>query len=122
MIPGLGDSAPYACDPAALEALRYQWHVSAPPFVLAALCCSSFVIGMELPGASALSSKVTLRFERPPRHAVKMRYLAEVRTLDHGIHQGYIEFSIFTEQIRTVRVQCRLFFGSALPAIPIKRS
>jgi hypothetical protein len=121
-IPGLGCSAPYACDAAALKALCCRWDVLAPPFIVAALCCSSFVVGMELPGASALSSKVTLRFERPPRLTVQMQYRAGVRALDHRIHQGHIEFSIFTEQIRTVSGECRLFFGSALPAIPIKRN
>jgi NAD(P)-dependent dehydrogenase (short-subunit alcohol dehydrogenase family) len=76
--PGVTTNGTYACDPAGLERLLRKMHFGGDPFLAAVLSWASYIVGMELPGQSALFRRLTLAFEAPPRHAPLFKYEVSV--------------------------------------------
>jgi NAD(P)-dependent dehydrogenase (short-subunit alcohol dehydrogenase family) len=93
LVPGLGVSGKYDCDVAAIEALSARWKNADYPFVLATLCWSSYLIGMELPGESALFSRLHLMFERQ-QPSGELRYNAAIFSVDDRLGQIRIRASL----------------------------
>src|SRR3974390_1120274 len=63
LVPGLAISGSYECDPAALDALRSRWGAGADTIAADCLLWSSYLVGMELPGISALFFRLVLNLE-----------------------------------------------------------
>jgi NAD(P)-dependent dehydrogenase (short-subunit alcohol dehydrogenase family)/acyl dehydratase len=110
-------SGRYACDGAALLALARRWGVTAHPSVLAAMCWSSYLVGMELPGLAALFFKVALEFDSPPRSSLDMNYRASVRSFDLRTRQLRMDVSIASGQGNVASGECWAF---CRPAVPVE--
>ena len=80
IVPGVTVSGTYACDAPALAKVIERW--GGDRFLAAFLAWSSYLIGMELPGESALFSKVALRFDGPAPDRGPISYRAEVTSAD----------------------------------------
>jgi NAD(P)-dependent dehydrogenase (short-subunit alcohol dehydrogenase family) len=117
IVPGLETSARYACDSAALCALRRRWCTTGDPFVVEALCCSSYLVGMDLPGRAALFSKLALDFERAPRQAAEPRYRASVRSLDPRTSQVRMNVSLELGDRLVAHGECWAFIRLAVPPV-----
>ena len=76
--PGLTITGLYACDPAEFEKLLRKMHFEADLFLAATLSWASYIVGMELPGKSALFRRLALTFESPPRGAPIFDYEVSV--------------------------------------------
>lgn len=115
IVPGLETSARYACDSAALCALRHRWCPTADPLVVEALCCSSYLVGMDLPGRAALFSRLALDFERAPRQAAEPGYRASVRSLDPRTSQARMDVSFELGERWVAHGECWAFIRLAVP-------
>ena len=114
-MPGLETSARYACDSAALHALRRRGCTTGDPFVVEALCCSSYLVGMDLPGRIALFSKLVLDFERAPRQVAEPRYRASVRSFDPRTSQVRMDVSFELGERMVAHGECWAFIRLAVP-------
>jgi NAD(P)-dependent dehydrogenase (short-subunit alcohol dehydrogenase family)/acyl dehydratase len=92
IVPGFQVSGHYACDPAALAALSERW--AADPFLAAALCWSSYLVGMELPGEAALFSRLLLQFDGMARRPGRMAFRASVASFDSRFSQIRADVSL----------------------------
>lgn len=91
IVPDLEASGVYACNPAALHELATQWRAS--PLLATLLCWSSYVVGMELPGESALFAKVALSV-RETLFPGPMVYRASVQSVDSRFGQVVMDVSL----------------------------
>ena len=66
IVPGLEVSGAYACNPVALAQLAARWG-DVDRLLATLLCWSSYLVGMEVPGESALFSKLVLNFTERTR-------------------------------------------------------
>jgi NAD(P)-dependent dehydrogenase (short-subunit alcohol dehydrogenase family) len=81
IVPGLTVSGAYACNAAALAILAARWG-GVDRFLAAVLCWAGYLVGMELPGESALFSRLVLRFHGTARCRGAMTYHASVVSVD----------------------------------------
>jgi len=77
IVPGLTVSGAYACNAAKLAILATRWGV-ADRLLATVLSWSSYLVGMELPGLSALFFKLVLHFQSMARCPNTMTYRASV--------------------------------------------
>jgi NAD(P)-dependent dehydrogenase (short-subunit alcohol dehydrogenase family)/acyl dehydratase len=91
IVPGLTVSGAYGCDGTALETLMRRWGVG-DSFLAALFCWGSYLVGMELPGESALFSRLLLRFEGTSRSVAGLTYHASVASVDSQL--GLIETNV----------------------------
>ncbi len=92
--PGFTVSGDYTCDGAALDRLRCRWKTSADPFILELLLWSSYFVGMELPGRSALFFRLSLSLENAAVEHAPLRHLVRVIGFDRTLRQMRAKFSI----------------------------
>src|SRR5262249_43506392 len=93
---GLSVKGTYRSDPSASDGLRRRWSISAEPFLVEVLTCSSFLAGMEIPGEAALFSKIGLDLEGYPREATLLEYRVRVRSVNPRTSQLRMELSLET--------------------------
>jgi NAD(P)-dependent dehydrogenase (short-subunit alcohol dehydrogenase family) len=93
---GMEITGQYACEIGALETLRQRWGVRADSFLLEVLLWSSYLVGMELPGQSALFARLQLTLESSPRCPVAFEYTAAVRSFDTVFGQLRTTFTLRT--------------------------
>ena len=91
--PGLEISGRYACDPPALAALAECWS-GAAPYAVALLAWSSYLVGMELPGESALFTKFALDLDGVTRRLAELEYRARVRSVDQQLQSVQMDVSL----------------------------
>ncbi len=113
VVTGLEVSGTHSCDADSLAALSRRWGVGHR--LLPVLCWSSYLVGMELPGESALFSKLLLRFQHPGRLSGMLRYRGSVEALDRQLGQVRLRFSLSSEDGAIACGQCWSYVRPALP-------
>ncbi len=113
MVPGLVISGQYACDPDALRIVTQRW--GADPFLTRVFCWSSYLTGMELPGESALFSKLSLHFDSLARGYAKWEYRASVGAIDPRFGQIRLDVSLSAGTASVASGSCWSFIRPALP-------
>ena len=93
IVPGLKVSGAYACNAAALSALAARWR-AVDRRLVALLAWSSYLVGMELPGESALFFKLVLRLAGTAPYPARMRYHATVSAVKSQIGQVKTDVSL----------------------------
>jgi NAD(P)-dependent dehydrogenase (short-subunit alcohol dehydrogenase family) len=115
--PGETVQGEYICDGPALIALSRRWSLNTGTLVPAALLWSSYLIGMELPGESALFSRMALHFESNAGFAPGFGYHAKVRTFNTGLSQLRIDFALKAGDQRLAYGECTAFIRSRLDPV-----
>jgi NAD(P)-dependent dehydrogenase (short-subunit alcohol dehydrogenase family) len=115
--PGASVSGRYRCNGLALMALCRRWGVRAGTLVPGALLWSSYLIGMELPGKSALFSRLVLRFEAAANPEFHFRYQARVRTFNAGLSQLRIDVALTSDRGPLASGECTAFVRSQLSPV-----
>jgi len=119
IVPGLEISGLYACNALDLGALATRWRVSR--LLVTLLCWSSYLVGMELPGESALFSKVALSIRGVPSFG-PMMYRAAVASVDSRFGQVVMDVSLLNGSSIVASGQCCSFLRSPLPELEEKGS
>jgi NAD(P)-dependent dehydrogenase (short-subunit alcohol dehydrogenase family) len=113
VVRGLEISGHYACDPAAVATLAEYWQVD--PFLAMTLAWSSYLVGMQLPGESALFSKIALNFHRTVPASARMSYRASVASVDSRFDQIRMDVSLSAGASAVISGQCWSFVRPARP-------
>jgi NAD(P)-dependent dehydrogenase (short-subunit alcohol dehydrogenase family) len=95
IVPGLTVSGAYGCDGAALATLTERWG-GVDRLLATVLCWGSYLVGMDLPGESALFSKLVLHFQGTPRCSAAMTYHASVASIDKRFGLTKMDVSLLT--------------------------
>ena len=114
IIPGMEISGVYACNTVALAALAARWGVDRLLAML--LCWSSYLVGMELPGESALFCKLVLYFRGTDPRPATMVYRASVASVDSRFGQVAIDVSLLSGGSIVASGHCCSFIRPAVPA------
>jgi NAD(P)-dependent dehydrogenase (short-subunit alcohol dehydrogenase family) len=95
MIPGLQISGTYPCNAASLATLAERWG-GVDRLLTTVLCTSSYLVGMELPGESAIFSKLLLYFHETARFPATMVYRVSVESVDLRFGRILMDVSLFS--------------------------
>jgi NAD(P)-dependent dehydrogenase (short-subunit alcohol dehydrogenase family)/acyl dehydratase len=112
IVPGLKISGVYACDAVALA----RWG-TVDRLLEMVLCWSSYVVGMELPGESALFSKLALHFHGTARWPAMMAYRASVAAVDSRIGQISMDVSLLASDSVVASGQCWSYIRPPVPEV-----
>ncbi len=112
--PGLEASGRYGCSASALTALAERWS-GVVPFALEVLAWSSYVVGMELPGESALLSKLVLDLDGVAHRPAELEYRARVRSVDRQVQLVKIDVSLSLAGRSIVSGESWAFYRPTLP-------
>ena len=112
---GVKLSGRYCCDPSALQQLKMRWGVQAEDSPVEALLWASYLIGMELPGKSALFSRFAIELT-PDSASGPLVYEASVRSVDSRLNQIRIDVSVLRGDKPFGSGECRSFFRPGVPA------
>jgi NAD(P)-dependent dehydrogenase (short-subunit alcohol dehydrogenase family) len=115
IVPGLEISGVYACNTVALAALAAQWGVDR--LLATLLCWSSYLVGMELPGESALFSRLVLSFHGTDRCPATMGYYASVASVDSRFGQIVMDVSLLNGGSTVASGQCSSFIRRPVPEV-----
>jgi NAD(P)-dependent dehydrogenase (short-subunit alcohol dehydrogenase family) len=115
--PGETVEGKYTCDGPALIALCRNWGLGTKTLAPAALLWSSYLIGMELPGESALFSRLALHFQPTAGSGSGFGYHAKVRTFNAGLSQLRIDFSLTAGDQPLAYGECTAFVRSRLDPV-----
>ena len=116
IVPGLEISGVYACNSVALDALVARCGgVNRPLATL--LCWSSYLVGMELPGESALFSKLVLNLYGTDPCADPMLYHASVASVDSRFGQVAIDVSLLKNGSTIASGHCFSFVRQPVPEL-----
>jgi NAD(P)-dependent dehydrogenase (short-subunit alcohol dehydrogenase family)/acyl dehydratase len=116
IVPGVTVSGAYGCNAEALETLTRRWGV-ADSFLAAVLCWSSYLVGMELPGESALFSRLLLRFEGTARSVAGLTYHALVASVDSQFGLIETNVSLFASGSPVASGQCWSYTRPPAPEV-----
>jgi NAD(P)-dependent dehydrogenase (short-subunit alcohol dehydrogenase family)/acyl dehydratase len=112
IVTGLKISGVYACDAVALA----RWG-TVDRLLEIVLCWSSYVVGMELPGESALFSKLALHFHGTARWPAMMAYRASVAAVDSRIGQISMDVSLLASDSVVASGQCWSYIRPPVPEV-----
>lgn len=116
IVAGLEISGVYACNTAALMTLAARWG-GVDRRLAALLCWSSFLVGMELPGESALFSKLALYFHGLDPFPSAMGYRAAVASVDSKFGQVVMDVSLLNGDSTFASGQCCSFIRPPIPEV-----
>lgn len=108
VVPGFEISGRYACNTAALTRLAARWG-GVDRLLATLLCWSSYLVGMELPGESALFSKIVLHLKGTDPFPRTMVYCASVVSVDSRFGQVVIDVSLLNGGSAVASGQCCSF-------------
>ncbi len=114
IVSGLEISGQYACDPDGLAALMERWSLI-DPFLAAMLAWSSYLVGMELPGESALFSKLVLDLDPTAARPAEMMYQASVGSVDARFSQIRMDVSLSGGASTIASGRCWSFVRLTMP-------
>jgi NAD(P)-dependent dehydrogenase (short-subunit alcohol dehydrogenase family) len=116
IVPGLTVSGAYSCNAAALATLARRWG-AVDRLLATVLAWGSYFVGMEMPGESALFSKLVLNFPGTARCSAAMNYHASVASVD--LRFGLIEadVSLFPGASPIATGQCWSFIRQPVPEV-----
>jgi NAD(P)-dependent dehydrogenase (short-subunit alcohol dehydrogenase family)/acyl dehydratase len=115
IVPGLEVSGVYACNRVALAALASRWRVDR--FLAKLLCWSSYLVGMELPGESALFSRLVLHFRQTDPCPAMMAYRASVASVDSRFGQVVMNVSLLNGDSALASGQLCSFIRPPVPEV-----
>jgi NAD(P)-dependent dehydrogenase (short-subunit alcohol dehydrogenase family)/acyl dehydratase len=116
IVPGLAISGSYACDAAALTTFAARWGV-VDRFLPMLLSWGSYLVGMELPGESALFSKLVLHFHGTTRCSSPMNYQVSVASVDSRFGLVETEVSLSSGASPIASGQCWSFIRPPVPEV-----
>lgn len=116
ILPGLTVSGAYRCNAVALAALAARWG-SVDRLLATVLCWGSYLVGMDLPGESALFSKLVLHFHGPARCFAAMTYHASVASIDSRFGLIKTEVSLLTGASTVASGQCWSYIRPPVPEV-----
>lgn len=116
IVAGLSVSGLYGCNTVALAKLMAQWGVL-DPFLAAALCWGSYLVGMEVPGESALFSKLVLRLLGSVGGLHPMAYRASVKSVDSRYGLVNTEVSLLSGTSVVAAGECWSYIRPAVPEV-----
>ncbi len=116
IVPGLEVSGVYACNSVALAALTSRWGY-VDRFLAKLLCWSSYLVGMELPGESALFSRLVLHFRRTDPCPSIMTYRASVASVDSRFGQVVMNVSLLNGDSALASGQLCSFIRPPVPEV-----
>jgi NAD(P)-dependent dehydrogenase (short-subunit alcohol dehydrogenase family)/acyl dehydratase len=116
IVPGLEISGAYACNGVALAALAARWGC-VDPLMATSLCWGSYVVGMELPGESALFSRLTLHFGGTDSGPTTMAYRASVESVDVRFGQIVVDVTLLDGGSTVASGQYRAFIRPPVPEL-----
>jgi NAD(P)-dependent dehydrogenase (short-subunit alcohol dehydrogenase family) len=105
IVPGLTVSGAYGCNAAALATLAARWG-GVDRLLATVLSWGSYLVGMELPGESALFSKLVLHFPAPARCFAAMTYRASVKSVSSLLGLVKTEVSLLAGASTVASGQC----------------
>lgn len=114
IIPGLEISGIYACNTVALATLAARYG-GVDRLLATLLCLSSYLVGMELPGESALFSKLVLHFHVNDRCPPTLSYRASVASVDSRFGQIAMDVSLLNGLSTVASGQCCSFIRPRVP-------
>lgn len=114
LAPGLKVSGSYGCNAAALAALQARWGC-ASELLATVLCWASYVVGMELPGESALFSRLQLHFPGTMRPVGSMSFDASVVSVDTRFGLIEVDVSLSAGADTIARGQCSSYIRPPVP-------
>jgi NAD(P)-dependent dehydrogenase (short-subunit alcohol dehydrogenase family)/acyl dehydratase len=94
IFPGLQISGTYPCNVSAIAILAARWG-GLDRLLATVLCTSSYLVGMELPGESAIFSKLALCFHEMDRFPTTMVYRVSVASVDLRFGRILMDVSLF---------------------------
>ena len=115
---GLSISGAYHCDESKTEQLRQQFGLNNTSLsILETLLWSSYLVGMELPGESALFFRCVLDFPETlgQRGAQGFEYSAEIASLNQSIRQIKLRAYLQSGSCRLAGAQFSAFVRTSLP-------
>lgn len=116
IFPGLEISGVYACNTVALATLAARWG-DVDRLLATSLCWSSYLVGMELPGESALFSKLVLHFHRTNPRPATMVYRASVASIESCFGQIVMNVSLADGDSTVASGQCWSFIRPPVPEV-----
>src|ERR1019366_397981 len=114
IVPGLKISGVYACNAATLATVAARWGV-VDRLLATVLSWGSYLVGMELPGESALFFKLVLHFHETARCPATMVYRASVAY--SGFGQIKLDVSLLTGASTVASGQCWSYIRPPLPDV-----
>jgi NAD(P)-dependent dehydrogenase (short-subunit alcohol dehydrogenase family)/acyl dehydratase len=116
LVPGLETTGEYSCDGRALERLALR-RGGVDRGLAALLCWSSYLVGMELPGKSALFSRLALQLTGVDRLAAAMNYRASITSVDSRFGQIVMDVSLGSGTSTIASGQCWSFVRPLIPPL-----
>ena len=116
IVPGLKVSGTYGCNPAALATLSERWGVR-DGFLPAVLSWGSYLVGMELPGESALFSRFVLRFHGTAPSFAAAAYGASVSSVERGFGLVEAQVCLLDGASTVASGQCWSYIRSPVPEV-----
>jgi len=113
---GLKISGAYACNPSALATVAARWGV-VDRFLATVLSWGSYLVGMELPGESAIFSKLALHFQRTARRSASMTYHASVASVDSRFGLIETDVSLLNGSSTVASGQCWSYIRPPVPEV-----
>jgi NAD(P)-dependent dehydrogenase (short-subunit alcohol dehydrogenase family)/acyl dehydratase len=116
IVPGLTVCGPYVCNAAALATLAARWGC-VDRFLPALLCWGSYLVGMELPGESALFSKLVLHFQGTARCVAAMTYQASIVSVNSRFGLLETKVSLLAGASTVASGQCWSYIRPPVPEV-----
>ena len=118
LTPGLSVRGVYATDQSARAKLCARWGVTAALGLVDMLLWSSYLVGMEVPGKTALFSRFSIdAFGSRSTEGGLLEYEAAVEQVDKRLGQIRIRARLWRDQEQTATVECRAFNRPASPSL-----
>jgi hypothetical protein len=118
---GLTVSGTYHCNLSALATLVERWGIE-DGLLPTVLSWESYLVGMELPGESALFSRFVLQFDETPPVSTTMTYKASVASVDAGFGLVETEVSLFAGGFAIASGQCWSYIRPPVPELEMINS
>jgi NAD(P)-dependent dehydrogenase (short-subunit alcohol dehydrogenase family)/acyl dehydratase len=116
IVAALKVSGRYGCNATGIASLVERWGV-AGRFLPVLFAWGSYLVGMELPGESALFSRVVLRCREPAQKLAAMTYQASVASVDSQFGLVELNVSLFAGASAIASGQCWSYVRPPVPEI-----
>jgi NAD(P)-dependent dehydrogenase (short-subunit alcohol dehydrogenase family) len=116
IVPGVSVAGTYGANPYARRELCRRWNVNVPPLLVDILLWGSYLVGMELPGKSALFSRFTAELGEPVGPG-PFDYEASVEHVDRRLGQIRVRGRLSRGERSVASVECRSFLRPAAPSL-----
>lgn len=116
IVSGFTVSGEYGCNGSALARLVERWGARPAPLPLV-LCWASYLVGMELPGETALFSRLKLRFHKSPGLSGPMGFRASIASVDTRFAAAAMDVSLSQGDAMIASGQCWSYVRPPAPGV-----